>query len=82
MFRLYSTEEQRRTVARQNGRLLLYLMTPLLVIGPCIAKDGPVWWGFALSLPLAVINVLVCRYLIRWGEQTPGGEPDNVQPPE
>jgi hypothetical protein len=57
-----------RTVARTNGRLLLYAMTPIILLGPILAPDGQPW-HFLVSVPLAVGNVLLCRYVIAWGKK-------------
>ena len=57
-----------RKVARINGRILLYAMTPLLLLGPILARDGQPW-HFLVSIPLAIGNVLLCRWVIAWGKR-------------
>jgi len=60
--------EVARKVARINGRLLLYAMTPLLLLGPILAKDGQPW-HFLVSIPLAIGNVVLSCWFIDWGKR-------------
>ena len=64
--------EVARKVARINGRLLLYAMTPLLLLGPILAKDGQPW-HFLVSIPLAIGNVVLSCWFIDWGSSLQGG---------
>ena len=61
-------QQNARKSARINGRIMLYGLTAVILIGPAIAPDGALW-HYLIAVPLAIANVLWSRWLIRWGSK-------------
>jgi lipopolysaccharide export LptBFGC system permease protein LptF len=43
-------------------------MTAIILLGPIAAGDGRPW-RFFISIPLAIGNVMLCLWVIAWGER-------------
>jgi len=63
-------ERNARTTARWNGRLLLYVMMPMLALSPVLSKEGKPW-QLAITFPLACVFSWFLVQWIRWGKRRP-----------
>ena len=64
-------QKNTHTVARTNGRILLYVLTPIILLGPFLDPNGFRWWYLLIAVPMAIGNVCFCLWMIRWGRQPP-----------